>query len=157
MRLQVQMQLQRIPGHGLVISEPKTATSRRNITMGKEMIAKLHVHANLLLQEKSMAGDNWQENNLVFSTLMGTPMDPHRLFDSYKHLLNQAGLPDIRFHDLRHTVATLMLGWGIHPKVAQERLGHARIGYTLGTYSHALPSIQAEAAEKMDELVLQTS
>ena len=84
-------------------------------------------------------------------------MDQHRLFDSYKHLLKQAALPDIRFHDLRHTAATLMLGWGIHPKVAQERLSHARIGYTLGTYSHVLPSIQTEAAEKMDELVLQTS
>ena len=118
------------------------------------MIAKLCVHADMQLQEKSLAGDNWQENSLVFPTQIGTPMDPIRLFTSYKNLLKQAGLPDIRFHDLRHTAATLMLGWGIHPKVAQERLGHARIGYTLGTYSHVLPIIQAEAAEKMDELVL---
>ncbi len=84
-------------------------------------------------------------------------MDPHRLFDSYKCLLKQANLPDIRFHDLRHTAATLMLSWGIHPKVAQERLGHARIGYTLGTYSHVLPSIQMDAAEKMDKLILRVS
>jgi integrase len=82
-------------------------------------------------------------------------MDQHRIFDSYKQLLKLAALLDIRFHDLRHTAATLMLGWGIHPKVAQVRLGHARNGYTLGTYSHVLPTIQAEAAEKMDKLVLQ--
>jgi integrase len=70
-------------------------------------------------------------------------------------LLKQAGLSDIRFHDLRHTFATLMLGWGIHPKVVQERLGHANIGHTLGIYSHVLPSIQIEAAKKMDEMILQ--
>jgi integrase len=70
--LKVHRQLQRIPGQGLVFSEPKTATSRRNITLGKEMITKLGVHADLQLQEKSLAGDNWQENNLVFPTQIGT-------------------------------------------------------------------------------------
>ncbi len=121
------------------------------------MIVKLHVHADLQLQEKSLAGDNWQENNLAFPTPKGTPMDPHRLFNSCKHLLKQAELPDIRFHDLRHTAATLMLGGGIHLKIAQERLGHACISYTLGIYSYVLPSIQVEAAEKMDDLVLRVS
>ncbi len=65
------------------------------------------------------------------------------------------GLPDIRSHDLRHTFATLMLGWGIRPKVVQERLGHANIGHALGIYSHMLPSIQIEAARKMNEMILQ--
>ena len=155
-QLQVLRQLQRIPRQGLIFSEPKTASSRRNITLGREMMAKLRAHAELQQQEKCLVGENWRENNLVFPTGIGTPMDPHRLFDSYKQLLKQAGLPDCRLHDLRHTAATLMLGWGIHPKVVQERLGHARISHTLGTYSHVLPSIQVEAAEKMDELVLRT-
>jgi integrase len=155
--LQIQRQLQRIPGQGLVFSEPKTASSRRNLALGKEMIAKLGAHADLQQQERRLARDKWHENNLVFPTHIGTPMDPHLLFNCYKRLLKQARLPDIRFHDLRHTAATLMLEWGIHPKVAQERLGHARISYTLGTYSHVLPSIQIEAAEKMDELILRAS
>jgi len=119
-------------------------------------MSKLRAHVELQQQEKCLVGKNWQENNLVFPTGIGTPMDPHRLFDSYKQLLKQAGLLDCRLHDLRHTAATLMLGWGIHPKVVQERLGHARISHTLGTYSHVLPSIQVEAAEKMDEIVLRT-
>jgi integrase len=155
-QLQVLRQLQRIPRQGLIFSEPKTASSRRCIALGREMLVKLRVHAVFQQQEKCFAGENWRENNLVFPTRIGTPMDPHRLMDSYKHLLKQAGLPDCRLHDLRHTAATLMLGWGIHPKVVQERLGHARISHTLGTYSHVLPSIQEEAADKMDKLILRT-
>jgi integrase len=153
-RLQVLRQLRRIPRQGLIFSEPKTASSRRCITFGREMMAKLRAHAEFQQQEKGLVGVKWQENNLVFPTSIGTPMDPHRLLDVYKQLLKQAGLPDCRLHDLRHTAATLMLGWGIHPKVVQERLGHSRISHTLGTYVHVLPSIQGEAAEKMDELVL---
>jgi integrase len=120
------------------------------------MLAGLTVHAEVQQQEKGIMCQNWRENNLVFPTGIGTPMDPHRLMDVYKRMLKQAGLPDCRLHDLRHTAATLMLGWGIHPKVVQERLGHSRISHTLGTYVHVLPSIQGEAAEKMDELVLRT-
>jgi len=120
------------------------------------MMAKLRAHAEFQQCEKCSVGANWRENNLVFPSGIGTPMDPHRLMDVYKQLLKRAGLPDCRLHDLSHTAATLMLGWGIHPKVVQERLGHSRISHTLGTYSHVLPSIQGEAAEKMDELVLRT-
>jgi integrase len=155
-RLQVLRQLQRIPRQGLIFSEPKTASSWRNISLGREMIAMLRAHAEVQQQEKCLVGEKWRENNLVFPTGVGIPMDPHRLMDVYKQLLKQAGLPDYRLHDLRHTAATLMLGWGIHPKVVQERLGHSRISHTLGTYAHVLPSIQGEAAEKMDELVLRT-
>ena len=125
------------------ISRPKFITGSR-----------LQAHAEIQQQERRLAGESWQENDLVFPTEIGKPMDPHYLFNHYKRLLKQAGLPDIRFHDLRHTFATLMLGWGIHPKVVQERLGHAHISHTLGTYSHVLPSIQVETAEKMDELIL---
>lgn len=75
------------------------------------------------------------------------------MFKCYKEFLKEAGLPDIRFHDLRHTAATLMLKQGVHPKVVQERLGHSDISLTLNTYSHVLPSMQEEAADKMDELL----
>lgn len=154
-QLQIQRQLQRLPGQGLVFSEPKTVSSRRNILLGEEMIDKLHAHAAIQDRERLIAGEKWRENNLVFPTEIGSPMDQHHLFNYYKRLLKETGLPDIRFHDLRHTFATLMLGWGVHPKVVQERLGHAHISHTLGIYSHVLPSIQIEAAKKMDEMILQ--
>ncbi len=68
-------------------------------------------------------------------------------------LRDRLGLTGLRFHDLRHTSATLALEAGVHPKVVQERLGHANIGVTLDTYSHVLPNMQREAAEKLDALV----
>ncbi len=68
-------------------------------------------------------------------------------------LLRKAGLPECRFHDLRHTSATLLLAEGVHPKVVQERLGHSQISVTLDTYSHVLPTMQAEAAGKFDDML----
>ena len=80
-------------------------------------------------------------------------MGPSNLYHNFKRLLKKAELPDIRFHDLRHTAATLMLQQGVHPKVVQERLGHSDISMTLNTYSHVLPVMQDEAAEKLDVLL----
>jgi integrase len=71
----------------------------------------------------------------------------------FKRALEEAGLPEIRFHDLRHTAAILLLSAGIHPKVVQEMLGHSQINLTLDTYSHVLPSMQQEASEKMNRLL----
>ena len=75
------------------------------------------------------------------------------MYKNFKAFLKQADLPDIRFHDLRHTAASLMLMEGIHPKVVQERLGHVDTTFTLNTYSHVMPGMQNEAAEKLDELL----
>ncbi len=72
----------------------------------------------------------------------------------FKKTLKLADLPDIRFHDLRHTAATLMLQQGTHPKIVQEHLGHSDISLTLNTYSNVLPSMQAEAVEKLDEILV---
>ena len=81
-------------------------------------------------------------------------MDPSNLYHNFKRLLKKAELPGIRFHDLRHTAATLMLQQGTHPpKIAQERLEHFDISMTLNTYSHVLPGMQDEAAGKLDELL----
>jgi integrase len=90
---------------------------------------------------------------LNFPSPIGTPLDPSNVVKAYKRSLKAAGLPEIRFHDLRHTAATLMLQQGINPKIVQERLGHSDISLTLNTYSHVLPHMQEEAAEKMDELL----
>jgi integrase len=86
------------------------------------------------------------------TTSVGTPINPENLVKrSFKPLLKKAGLPDIRFHDLRHTCATLLLGQGVHPKIVQELLGHATIAMTLDTYSHYLPSMGDQASGAMED------
>jgi integrase len=72
-----------------------------------------------------------------------------------KKLLKKAGLPDIRFHDLRHSAATLLLGEGVHPKIVQELLGHSTISMTMDVYSHALPSMQHDAMNKLNDAIQQ--
>lgn len=92
-------------------------------------------------------------HGLVFCDTQGGPVWKSNLVRrSFLPLLKRAGLPRIRFHDLRHTAATLLLLQGVHPKVVQERLGHSQISITLDTFSHVLPSMGREAAAKLDAL-----
>ena len=151
-RIRVQRQLQRLPS-GLEFSEPKSSAGKRVIAVGDSTIAGLRKHVGFQSKERQEAEEAWHENDLIFPSPIGTPMDPDNMCHEFKRLLVEAGLPDIRFHDLRHTAATLMLQQGVHPKIVQERLGHSDISLTLGTYSHVLPVMQDEAAETMDELL----
>ena len=151
-RLRIQRQLQRLQG-GLAFSEPKTASGRRVIVIGSATMDKLRKHLELQSIERQFAGSSWKENDMMFPSTIGTPMDPSNLYHIFKDLLKLANLPDIRFHDLRHTAATLMLQQNVHPKIVQSRLGHSDISMNLNTYSHVLPSMQDEAAEKLDELL----
>lgn len=92
--------------------------------------------------------------DLLFTTSGVTPISPRNLIRHYQSVLEAAQRPVIRFHDFsRHTFATLLLSAGVHPKVVQERLGHSQISLTLDTYSHAIPSMQQEGAEKIDDLM----
>ena len=152
--VKVQRQLQWLSGQGLVFNEPKSASGRRVIVVGSATIEKLRDHYQQQQWERLAAGDRWVENDLIFPTTIGTPSNWRSLVRSFKNLLQTSGLPNIRFHDLRHTAATLMLQQGIHPKVVQERLGHSQVSLTLNTYSHVLPNMQEDAAEKIDELIL---
>ena len=151
-RLQIQRQAQRRKGEGLVLCEPKSASGRRMIILGGKTLDRLHKHKEEQFKERINAGEKWQENDLIFPSPYGTILDQSKVNKVYKQCLSKAGLPNLRFHDLRHSAATLMLQEGIHPKVVQERLGHSDISLTLNTYSHVLPSMQEEAAEKMDNL-----
>jgi len=151
--LQVQRQLQRVSGQGLVFSEPKSNAGRRLVKLGSAVLEKLREHQEHQEQERLFAGERWQEHDLIFPSTIGTPMEPRNLFRQFKDLLERADLSDIRFHDLRHTAATLMLQQGVHPKVVQERLGHSSISLTLDTYSHVVPSLQEDAADKLDALL----
>jgi integrase len=138
----------------MVFGEPKSASGRRVIALGSATIEKLREHYKHQQLERLAAGERWIENDLIFPTIIGTPIEGSNLIRTFKSLLRAYNLPNIRFHDLRHTAATLMLQQGIHPKVVQERLGHSQISMTLDTYSHVLPNMQEEAAQKIDELII---
>jgi integrase len=149
--LRVHRQLQRVrDGGGLVFSEPKNA-SRRTIDLPQRALEALRSHRKRQLEGRVKAGANWQENGLVFASSKGTPLDAQNIVNRYfKPLLRRAGLPDIRWHDLRHTCATLLLSRGTHPKLVQHLLGHASIQLTLDRYSHWIPSMGRATASAMD-------
>ena len=118
------------------------------------MIFMLNNHMNYQSTERLFMGDRWNDYSLVFPSSVGTPVDPRNLLRDFKRILKKANLPQMRFHDLRHTAASLMLQEGIHPKIVQECLGHSSISLTLDTYSHVMPSLQIEAAKLMDEKIV---
>jgi len=101
--------------------------------------------------ERLLLGLRLQEDDLVFSKPDGKLLDPSTITHTFKKILKRAGLPTLRFHDLRHTHASLMLKQGIHPKIVSERLGHSNIGITLDTYSHVMPGLQEAAALRFEE------
>ncbi len=105
------------------------------------------------LQERLLAGSRWQDHELVFPTTIGTPMDARSLTRHFKKTLEKAGLPPKRFHDLRHTCASLLLAQDVHPRVVMEILGHSQISLTMDTYSHVIDELQNEAAAKIDALL----
>lgn len=124
------------------------------VVLSQMTIEKMKVHLDSQQKEKILAGNRWVENDLIFPSTIGRPLDHRNLYREFKIFLKSAGVPEIRFHDLRHTAVTLVLQEGVHPKVVQERLGHSDITLTLNTYSHVLPSMQEEAAEKVDNILV---
>src|SRR5262249_49284771 len=117
-------------------------------------LAALQRHRARQMEIQLAAGPTWQDQDLVFPDRLGTPFDGITLLRrEFQPLLKRAGLPVIRFHDLRHTAASLMLLKGIHPKVVSELVGHANIGITLDLYSHVLPDLQRAAAEAMESIL----
>ena len=151
-QLNVQRQIQRVPEKGLTYSQPKTAAGRRMIIMMSDTISTLKDHKKRQWVEREFHGEKWQDHDLIFPSSIRTPLSQNNLNRDYKQLLNEANLPNIRFHDLRHTAASLMLKQGISVKVVQERLGRSDAAMTLNVYSHVIPGMQREAAEKMDEI-----
>jgi integrase len=141
--------------HGeFVFTPPKTERSRRGVALTSMAVAALRRHQVRQEEAKATAGLAWQVNDFVFPDTIGGPMEGrHVLRHYFRPMLRSAGLPPIRFHDLRHTTATLLLGQGIHPKVVAEMLGHTTIGITLDTYSHVLPEMQREATRVLDRLL----
>ena len=152
--LHVRHSLQYPKGGGWVLVEPKSERSRRAIVMPEIVISALRDHRLTQRESRLLAGATWRESGFVFTSRLGTPLDPWAVIKAFKRLLRDAGLPDIRFHDLRHTAATFLLAQGVDPRTIMETLGHSQISLTLNTYSHVLPSLQRDAADKMNRLLV---
>ncbi len=149
--LSVRATLQCVDGT-FIFAEPKSARSRRQIALSKRAIDALQRHQAQQLEERLALGPVWDDTyDLVFPNTIGRPVDDsHLRRREFQPLLKRAGLPRIRFHDLRHTAATLLLRQGVNPKIVSEMLGHASVSITLDLYSHVLPDMQQVAAEAMD-------
>lgn len=152
--LRIQRQLAR-SGPEMFVSQ-KTDAARRTIRLGGRTMEVLQDHLERQTQERFLAGDRWQEHDLIFTSGIGTPMHHKNLVDRYfKPLVKAAGVTEIRFHDLRHTAASIMLSHGKPVIVISKILGHARVSITLDTYGHLIPGADAGVGEMMDELLSQ--
>jgi integrase len=151
--LKVQRQLKRGNWKDGFFTTPKTKAGKRIIVLGANTLAKLREHFNRQYLERQKCGERWQENDLIFTSTIGTPMDQFNLHRVFKQFIRDMGMPEIRFHDLRHTAASLMLNHGVPVIVVARRLGHSKVSITLDTYGHLMPEMQQEVANLMDELV----
>jgi len=150
--LHVTKQLQRVDGK-LQLVAPKTARSRRMLAVPASTVRSLREHRDRQLQEKAEAGTKWVETGLVFTNAQGNPLDASQLSKQFHQHLERAGLAQRRFHDLRHSCATLLLVQGVAPRVVMDVLGHSQIAMTMNTYSHVIPELQWQAARRMDALL----
>jgi integrase len=123
------------------------------VALSPDTVSVLREHRRSQAEHRLLLGPAYTDNGLVFASLTGQPLDDSNVRRSFARIVADAGLPRLRFHDLRHTAATLMLRAGVHPKVVSERLGHATVGLTLDIYSHVLPDLQRDAAQLMDGLL----
>ncbi len=151
--IQIQRQVQRVPGEGWSFQEPKTRTGRRKIKLGEGTLTALRLHLEEQRGKIAFAGDRWQDHDLIFPNSVGNPLEPSNLRVDFNRQLKDAGLPKIRFHDLRHTAASLMLNNSVPPIVVSRILGHAKPSITLDLYGHLYHEMQGEAAKIMDKLV----
>ena len=151
--LQVNRQVQRIDGKSYIFVEPKTKMGRRMIQLGEASLQALRQQVERQRIEKELAGERWKENGLIFASSVGTPTDLRNLLREFKEALVKAGLPDIRFHDLRHTAASIMLKHNIPVFTVSRVLGHAKPSITLDIYAHMIPGMQDEVARLMDEVI----
>lgn len=169
--LQVTYSLQRVkrPGQGkskLELLSPKTDKSQRLLVLPQVTVAALHAHRARQQDERAVCGSRWVETGMVFTTSVGTMIDPRSLLRSFTPIISAPDLtdpqpdlakkrkllPPLRFHDLRHSAATLLLAQGVHPRYIMELLGHSSISLTMNTYGHILQEMKHETARQMDAL-----
>ncbi len=142
-------------GFKVSVGQPKTGRGCRQVALFDAAVQALRHHRTRMEAECAIRGVSLNNDAFIFTKEDGAPVHPDRFSELFDLHLKAAGLPRIRLHDLRHTHATLGLAAGIHPKIMSERLGHSSISITLDTYSHAIPGMQKEAAERMSALLFE--
>ena len=145
--------LQREKGK-LALSAPKTVAGKRILPLPSTLAQVLEEHRQMQIEERVELGDAWEEHGFVFSSHTGTAMEPRNLVRHFKEVLKLAGLPEtMRFHDLRHSCATLLIAQGVNPRVVMEVLGHTKISTTMEIYAHVTLETRRIAADQLDALL----
>ena len=145
--LRLQRNVVRVPGQGFVESEPKSDSSRRPVELGESDLKILSSHRVRQAEARLRAGSMWTNGDWVFTRELGEHLNPDALSEHFPQILEELGLPRVRFHDLRHTHATLMMEAGIDRDVVKGRLGHSSIAITSDTYTHVSSSLQRSGVE----------
>jgi integrase len=135
------------------VFEPPKNAKGRSVELTQDASVALRRHLKRQLEEVEALGDEYQDQGLIFPGERGQPMRPWTLTRKLQRILKGAGLPHLRFHDLRHTCATLLLSKGVHPKFVQELLGHATITITLDRYSHVIPAMGDQTKKAMEDVL----
>lgn len=142
--------LRRIAGRGQVLSETKTRRSRRSLVLPVTTVEALRAHRVEQREWRRAAGSSWSELGFVFTTATGRPLDQRNVLRMFKRVLRKAKLARMRFHDLRHSCASLLLAQHTDPRVIMETLGHSNISVTMNMYAHVMPALKRDAADAMD-------
>ena len=150
-KINIQRNLARISGEGLILKGLKTQHSYRQISISPYVVDILHKHQKSQEQLKKHLGEEYVDHGLVFCSDNGNLRDPRNLLREFHELIKKAGVPHCTIHDLRHLHATLLLRDEINPKIVQERLGHNNVKVTLDIYSHVTPDLQEEAALNLEK------
>ena len=151
--LRIQRQAQRIPGKGRTFVSLKTRAGKRTISPGSETLQLLREHKSRQQLQKALEGVRWQDLDLIFPSKVGTIQSGSNVLKRFKALLESASLPPIRFHDLRHTTASMMLIHGVTILVVSKILGHSQPSTTLNIYGHLIPAANENVGDQMDELL----
>lgn len=147
--IRIRQSLQRLDG-SLKLVETKTKSSTATVAVPPSLMAILNKHRAEQQAHRLALGAAWRGHGLVFTSTTGTPLEPRNVSREWDRVRRQAGLPDLRLHDLRHSCATILVALGIHPRVVMEMLRHSQIGITMNTYSHVAPLLQREAADALE-------
>lgn len=140
-------------GNHYILTQPNTDKSKRSIAMMELTIKELKYHKKMQLEKKIKLGKTYNDQDFICALENGNPYRPHYISDLFRENIIKLGYPRIRFHDHRHTHATMLLSKGINPKIVSERLGHSTINITLDIYTHVLPNMQKEAVKKLDSIL----
>jgi integrase len=151
--LRVERQLQQAYSSSAVLVPTKTRSGRRQIKLGKMGLAMLEAHRHKQEAQKTLAGDSWKENGMIFTTGIGTYASQSKVSKEFKRILWENNLPDIRFHDLRHTSISLLLDMGTPINTVQHRAGHSKASVTTDIYGHVMAHSQDAAAENIEQIV----